>query len=122
MSIERHQHIRVAIVVEVSNAESLRPAFRLQSSLGRDVAKTPCTIVSVQNQSHRLEGFVLFEGPSVREQQIAPAITVEVEDGDTVTCGFQNVVFPAAAAICIGVNQSRLAGDVRINDAGGRLV
>src|SRR6185437_1663896 len=101
MSIGRHQKVRAAVVIVVSDAHALRPSERSQARLLGYVFKAAVSQIAIQRGGAFVGRRFWMKPSSISDKDIVLAVAVVIENSDSVAGGLQNVIFATSPAIDI---------------------
>ena len=106
-----------AVVVVVTDTNTLSPAGMDQTGLHCDVAKRTVAIVFEQMRVRLLAFWKTFQPPSVHQKNIQPAVVVIVIESDAATCSLKQIFILVFATEDGFRVQTGLFADVREVDA-----
>ena len=106
-----------AVIVVIAHANAGSPAGPSQTGLSRDVGKGSIPVIFVEVRGGGILRCVGFSQTySVRQIDIQPAIVVIVEESQAAALYLDQVFLGFGSSPHIGNGQSRLLGDVHIDD------
>lgn len=111
------EEIVEAVVVVISDTDTLSPARVNEASFKGDVSEGAVTIVLEEAVCGFLARRKAFKAGAVDKENVEPAVVVEIVEGDAAAGGFQQIfVFVFAAEGRFGV-EARFARDIHEGDA-----
>src|SRR5690242_15724189 len=119
-AVAGHVEIGIAVVVEVSNRNSLAVvSFTSDAGLRSDVSKSSVAIVVIEGAAQRLGWFVDIGGGGLDEIQVHEPVLIVVQPGYAGAHGFQVILFVGGSAV---LNESDSGGLANIGVADGHAV
>ena len=106
------KHVGMAVVVVVTDADALSPAFRGESGFQCDIGKAALSLVVIELQMRMYAGLSGVESRAVSDENVVAAVAIVIEDSDAVSGRFQNIVFVFQAAVNVAPGQPGLRGDI----------
>ncbi len=108
-----------AIVIVVADADALSPAARGQARFRGDIGERAIVIVVVEMIRRAVAGFRRFQGCTVDDEDVRPAIIVVIEDGDACSGCLDDVLLAVETAEDLRHREPGLPRDV--NEVGDGL-
>jgi hypothetical protein len=116
MAVVGDEQIDVTVVVVVTGADALSPAFAGDTCLLRDVGKRAVAAVSIQVARRCSVGRGRRQARPVDEKDVRPSVAVVVDDRDAAAGRLENVllgVFPTDDRACAQTGGCRQIAEVR---------
>src|ERR1035441_9805444 len=120
VSPESDEEIDEAIVVVVAGTDSLSPAGEGDAGLLGDVGEGAVMQIAVEMAGRLLSFRETFEAAAVDQEDVGPAVVVEVEGGSAAARRFENVALYLVASVFGFGGEAGLGGDVDEVDFGGK--
>src|ERR1035441_5762450 len=101
-----------SVVVVIADADPLAPARRSQTRFHSDISEGAVVIVAIEMIGGSFTRGKAFQGCSVHQKNVGPAVVIVVENGRAGASGFDDVLLRVLAAEHDGRRQASLLGNV----------
>ncbi len=112
MSPEGDEQVDEAIVVVVTGADSLSPADEAYTGFLGNVCECPIVVVAVEVAGRFLALGKTFQAAAVDQENIGPAVVVEIKRSSPAAGGFYNVALGLVASVFSFGIQTGVFGEV----------
>ena len=112
LAVVGHIQVVPAIIVIITDANTLSPACGDEARLRRDIGERAVVIVVVQMIRRSVLGGTLVERGAIHNENVGPAVVVVIKNCDPGTGSLDNVLLRIHAAEDIGHRETSFFGNV----------